>query len=162
LNNENTIWGDLIPTNVYENDNEKIVYSNFTKKTGFLDLIISLCDINDINYFTRENQKKWFSEKYKFEEDLVNEPNYKNQIYIIYLLKVNKLLGLSEWDWYGDRFNFGRWSHYSNCESFFTHNGIFQMIKTNFAENSQYIFDFHYKKLTSESVFTALQNWSKN
>lgn len=162
LENEDTIWGDLIPTNVYEIDNEKIVYSNFTKKTGFLDLIKSLCDINDINNFSQENQKKWFLDKYKFEEDLVNEPNYKNQIYIIYILKVNKLLGLSEWDWYGDRFNFGRYSHYSNCESFFTHKGIFQMIKTNFAENSQYIFDFHYKKLTSESVFTALQNWSKN
>ena len=73
---------------------------------------------------------------------------------------MNKLLGLSKWEWSDERFNFGLWSSYPNCQSIFSSGSIFQLIKTNFAENSSYILDFHYKKLTSENVFNALQNWA--
>lgn len=162
LKNENILWGELIPTDVYYNDREKIIYYNFTKKNGFLELIKNLCGITDVNSFVEENQKKWFLNNYKTEEDLVNESNTKKQIYIIYILKYNKLLGLSKWEWSDERFNFGVWSSYSGCKSIFLSRSIFQLIKTNFVENSTYIFDFHYKKLSSENVFNTLQNWSKN
>jgi len=162
LKNENTLWGELIPTDVYYNDREKVICDGFTKKNGFLELIKSLCAVTDVNSFIQENQRKWFDDKYESEEDLVNESNNKNQIYLIYILKYNKLSGLSKWEWSDDRFNFGCWNSYGNCKSIFTNKIIFQMIKTNFAENSNYIFDFHHKKLTSEKVFNALQNWSQN
>lgn len=161
LDNENKFWGELIPTDVYYSDREKIIYYNFTKKNGFLELIKNLCGISDVNSFIQENQKNWFLDNYKSVEDLVNESSMKNQIYIIYILKCNKLLGLSKWEWSDDRFNFGVFSSYPNCQSIFSSESVFQLIKTNFVENSTYILDFHYKKLTGDSVFNALQNWTK-
>ncbi|MDV3752856.1 GmrSD restriction endonuclease domain-containing protein [Elizabethkingia anophelis] len=162
LKNENILWGELIPTNVYFVDRDKIIYqSNFSRKSAFLELIRNLCGISEVNNFIQANQKKWFLNNYKSEEGLINESNTKNQIYVIYILKHNKLLGLSKWDWHYDRFNFGVWNSYSKCSSIFSDKNIFQLIKTNFVDNSNYIFDFHYKKLTSESVFNALQNWTK-
>ena len=161
LDNENKLWGELIPTDVYYSDREKIIYYNFIKKNGFLELIKNLCGISDVNSFIQENQKIWFLDNYKSVEDLVNESSMKNQIYLIYILKCNKLLGLSKWEWCDDRFNFGVWTSYPNCQSIFSSGSVFQLIKTNFAENSTYILDFHFKKLTSESIFNALQIWSK-
>lgn len=161
LKNENLLWGELISTDVYYLEREKVIYYNFTKKKGFLELIKNLCGTNDVNIFVQENQKKWFLNNYKSDEDLENEISTKNQIYVIYILKYNKLLGLSKWEWSDERFNFGVWSSYQNCKSIFSNGAIFQLIKTNFTENSNYILDFHYKKLTSESVFNALQNWAK-
>jgi len=161
LKYENMLWGELIPTDVYYTDREKVMYQyGFTRKNGLLELIRNLYDIKDINSFVQANQKKWFLNNYKSGEDLLNESNAKNQIYIIYILKYNKLLGLSKWEWSDERFNFGLWSSYPNCQSIFSSGSIFQLIKTNFAENSSYILDFHYKKLTSENVFNALQNWA--
>lgn len=162
LKNENTLWGELIPTDVYYDDRDKVIYYNFTRKSGFLELIKNLCEVTDVNSFIQKNQRKWFVDKYKSEEDLVSESNNKNQIYLIYILKYNKLLSLSKWEWSDGRFNFGVWSSYDNCRTIFSDGVIFQLIKTNFVGNSYFIFDFHYKKLTSEKVFNALQHWSKN
>ena len=162
LKNENILWGELIPTDIYYIDRDKIMYRHgFSRKTAFLDFIRSLVGISDHRCFIQGHQKKWLTNRYKSEVDLINESNIKNQIYIIYILKYNKLLGLSKWDWHESRFNFGCWNSYDKCESIFNNKNIFQMITTNFAENSAYILDFHYKKLTSESVFNALQNWTK-
>ena len=163
LKYENLLWGELIPTNVYYVDRDKVIYRySFSRNNDFLQLIKELRGIKDVNSFIKEKQKSWFLDKYKTEEDLKNESNNKNQIYLIYILKYNKLLDLSGWDWFDDRYNFGCWESYNNCESIFVNKTIFQMIKTNFAENSSYIFDFHYKKMTSDIVYNEFQKWIKN
>lgn len=163
LKYENLLWGELIPTNVYYVDRDKVIYRySFSRNNDFLQFIKELRGIKDVNSFIKEKQKSWFLDKYKTEEDLKNESNKKNQIYLIYILKYNKLLDLSGWDWFDDRYNFGCWESYNNCESFFVNKNIFQMIKTNFAENSSYIFDFHHKKMTSDIVYNEFQKWINN
>lgn len=163
LKNKNILKGELIKTDVYYYDRDKFVrYYDFTRKNGFLELIENLYEIIDVRNFVEKSQKHWFLRNYNSEENLVNESNRKNQLYVIYILKHNTLAGMGKWEWSNDRLNFGVWSSYGNCSSIFKDGVIFQLIKTNFVENSNYIFDFHYKKLNSEKVFNALQNWSEN
>ena len=162
LVNEEELWGELIATQVYYTSSQKIAYhKNFTRNPSFLMLLKKLIGISDVESFILKNQKNWLSEKYKSLEDLVKESNVKNQLYVIYILKYNKLLNLAKWNWQ-DRYNFGIWSEYSKCNSIFESENIFQLIKENFTENSTYILDFHFKNLKIEKVYEELQNWINN
>ncbi|MFV0226264.1 DUF262 domain-containing protein [Empedobacter falsenii] len=165
LLNENNLWGELIPTDVYYYDGEKIMYSwLFYKKGGFLNLINDLMVDNNLSIkeFKDKREKGWFTNNYSNFQTLENESDKKNQLYIIYILKTHQFFKLAKWDWSDDRFNFGVWPDYPSCNTVFNNGFIYQMIKSNFVDNRSFIFDFHYKKLTSENVFDKLVEWAKN
>lgn len=165
LENENNLKGELIPTNVYFRDNDKVIRkSDFYKQSGFLELIKKLyrTPSTDLNTFIITNQKNWLENRYTNENVLQNESDAQNQLYIIYILKFNQLLKMSKHFWDDGRFNFGVWSSFGNRRTIFNNNFIYQLIKSKFVANSDYIFDFHSKKINSKDVFDALENWSKN
>lgn len=165
LKDENNLKGELIPTNAYFRDNEKVIRkSDFYKQSGFLELLKKLYKnpSTDLNTFILTNQKNWFENRYANENDLQSESDAQNQLYIIYILKYNLLLKMSKHFWEDGRFNFGVWSSYGNRRTVFSNNVIYQLIKSKFVANSEYIFDFHSKNINSKDVFDALKNWSKN
>ncbi|KIQ22465.1 hypothetical protein RT99_09865 [Flavobacterium sp. MEB061] len=165
LKYEHILKGELIPTNAYFRDNDKVIRkSDFYKQSGFLELIKKLYQFSnpDMDSFIQINQKNWFIDRYENESALLDELNAQNQLYIIYILKYNQVLGMSKHFWENGRFNFGVWSSYGNCKTIFNNKVIYQLIKSKFVANSEYIFDFHSKKTNLKDVFAALENWSKN
>jgi hypothetical protein len=142
--NEEEFWGDLLHTDVYlVKDNNRLIFINaWAFSNGFLRLILHLKDsmtssnIFSIIGFTDEIEKK-FILKYKGTQEIEDEEDKQNQLYLLYILH-KKIL--KEWNW-RDNFNFGAYKtdDYPDQFCIFHTGSIFQKFDRQWRYNVGYV-----------------------
>lgn len=158
IDNEELIWGNLLNTDTY-NDNWDRVECDFLwyKKQGFLQLISERIDTT---YTLQEfciNQQKKFVKRYSSSLVMHEEESSKAQLYIYYIISTNKIIN-SEiiWSWDGD--NFGKFDNYKGYKSLFSSQKIYQHYSNAFRENENKILKIQQTKY--RTALEKLIEWS--
>ncbi len=122
---KNKIWGDLLPTSVY-NETDRVDYVNEWHLTeDFLNFVRKRNDGEAIhlNDFLIKNRKEFIVTNYQLKDEIESETSLKKQLYIYYILHSNLL---SQWNWNG-KYKFGFYnSILGNEKSLFKNQKIFQ------------------------------------
>ena len=165
IKNEDEMWGHLLNTHVYIEESDRVtLQGNWYLENGFLKLVMDRKEnINyDLNDFLIRNEKS-FIKNYTNTEELKEETNPKNQIYIYYIL--HKRL-LKKWSW--SKWNFGIYEEddYPEYTSLFNEKYIYQQYKWQWRYNVGYVendgiwiqnnFD------DSRDYFEELINWANS
>lgn len=137
MNKEEEIWGDLLTTSVYvENDDRLFAIGNWHLDNGFLHFVIKR--------MKRQNEplvdflisvEKEFIKSYKNIDDLIKDESVRSQVYIYYIL--HKRL-LNKWNW--SKWNFGIYGgdEYPGVTSLFTTKYVFQFYNSQWRYNVGY------------------------
>jgi uncharacterized protein with ParB-like and HNH nuclease domain len=165
INNEEEIWGDLLITSVYVEDDDRLyAIGNWHLDSGFLQFVLERMKrqkekLNDILV----SKEKYFVKCYKDIDDLASEESVKDQVYIYYIL--HKRL-LNKWNW--SKWNFGVYNgnDYPDSASLFITKYIYQFY------NSQWRYNVGYESGTGiwiqdnfdakRDYFKDLINWANN
>lgn len=161
LDNEVKIWGNLLHTDTYQDNGDRVVYLwNWYKLSGFLKLVSDRSNSSKSLDEFLISQQKQFIKKYKIVEDLENEPLSKNQLFIYYIICTNKILkNQALWDWkYG--YNFGKYLSYAHFKSIFKNSNIYQLYNEAFRENEQKILSI--QNANHRGVLKTLFEWAYN
>ena len=163
--NEETIWGNLINSDVYTSYGDRVLFVekyNFSK--GLLGYLFNRYQSGDIllDEFILNLQKAFILNYTSFEE-FASEADPKKQLYIFYIIQSNEISKkVGKWYWSG-RYNFGIWSNgYPGHNNMFSNRNVYQLINRKFTENSSNILDIHKKKVQIEPLYADLINWAKN
>jgi len=139
-NNYEQILGDLLPTDVYiENDYGAYKNGNWYKSKDFLSLIREIYEKDnfDIPQYLTLKRKNFIKQYYSTTEDIKRESSIKRQLYLYFIIHSN-ILDL-KWDWKYKRFNFGAYSYVKNGErSIFENLKIFQLYDRQWRYNKGY------------------------
>jgi hypothetical protein len=164
INNEEEIWGDLLVTSVYvENDGRLNAIGNWHLNNEFLHFVLErmIRQKEKLDDFLI-SKEKYFVNTYKDIDDLASEESVKYQVYIYYIL--HKRL-LNKWNW--SKWNFGIYdgNEYPNTKSLFSTKNIYQFY------NSQWRYNVGYESGTGiwiqdnfdakRKYFQELINWAK-
>jgi hypothetical protein len=165
INNEEEVWGDLLVTSVYvENDDRLYAIGNWHLNSGFLLFVLERMKRRNeqLNDFLISKEKE-FINSYKGIEDLASEESVKDQVYIYYIL--HKRI-IDKWNW--SKWNFGIYdgNDYPDSASLFITKYIYQFY------NSQWRYNVGYESGTGiwiqdnfdskRNYFQELINWANN
>ncbi len=155
INQEDEIWGDLLDTTVYLEDNDRIyAQANWHLNSGFLKMVFERKDKSSENLIDFLIAKeKAFVLHYSGEKEIENEMNSQKQLYLYYIL--HKRI-LKKWNW--SKWNFGIYNgeDYPNASSLFIHGLIYQLY------NSQWRYNIGYSEkdgIWLQDNFDAKQNY---
>jgi uncharacterized protein with ParB-like and HNH nuclease domain len=162
LENQVSIWGNLIHTDVYYDHYDRVGWHNdWYKRSGFLNLVEKKAFSKvSLEEFTINYQKE-FIRKYLSLEDIEKENSPKNQLYIYYILGTNNIMkGIPIWHWNG--YNFGKWNSYFGFQSLFNsdeNKSIYQLYTAAFAGNESKILSVQKSKF--KKSLELIINWAK-
>lgn len=164
IQNEEEIWGNLITTQVYRMESDKVyAEGKWHINSGFLKYVYRryLRTSEILVDFLISDEKK-FVIRYKDKQQMFKETNSKKQLYIYYIL--HKRI-LNKWNW--SKWNFGKYSgdDYPNTSSLFSEKFIYQFY------NSQWRYNVGYESGTGiwiqdnfdskRNYLQELMNWAK-
>ncbi|MFN8274773.1 MAG: DUF262 domain-containing protein [Flavobacteriaceae bacterium] len=163
LEKKSYIWGNLIATNVYNENFDRINYTyGWHKKEDFLELVSArqlLLEIG-LKEFLIQMQKS-FVRNYNTVDEVKNETSFKKQIYLYYILQFNDLIkNAPKWEW-GFGWNFGAYSNFAGYQSLFQNKIIFQFFDVQFRENEAKLLWIHKHLSNKNQIVEKLLNWSK-
>jgi len=165
INHENEIWGELLITSVYFEENDRIyAVGNWHLTEGFLNFCLERKRkfSNSLTDFLI-NREKRFILKYHDETEIENVKNPKKQLYIYYIL--HKRL-LNNWNWSKWNFGFYDGDDYPKVSTIFIRNLIYQFYNSQWRYNIGYYerngiwLQDNYKK--NRNYISELINWAKS
>ena len=157
----NKIWGDLLPTGVYDENEHRVYYdSKWYRSDDFLDFTFdrNLVANLSLDEFLIQKRKN-FIKRYSDTKMLREETSFKYQLYIYYILHQNIL---NQWKWNGWNFGVYYQDEAPNAVSLFNNNRIYQFYKTQWRYNVGYTngiwLQDHY--VSKKKYFGRLLNWA--
>jgi hypothetical protein len=137
INQENEMWGNLLPTNVYVEESYRVTLQGiWYLKSGFLRLVLDRKDNSTISLSDfLVSIEKSFILNYSIDE-LKEETSPQNQLYIYYIL--HKRI-IKKWSW--SKWNFGIYEgdDYPEYNSLFNEKHIYQQYKWQWRYNVGYV-----------------------
>lgn len=133
---EEAIWGDLLPSNMYTVEGDRIWCAmNWHKNTGFMDMVCERYQDSAIplTKFLEKRQKD-FLLSYDSGDAIRAEEQHKKQLYLYYIL--TQFLG-KKWVW-DKKWNFGIYSHHEKHTSLFHTDYIYERYNAQWRYNVGY------------------------
>ncbi len=161
IKHEDLCWGNLINTDAYNDNWDRIEYDySWYKKDGLKKFITKRVDSKmTIGEFCIKEQKE-FIKNYSSLVEIQEEESSKNQLYIYYILMSNNILNSKiNWNW-DDGDNFGKFENFDGYKSFFNNSKIFQHYKNAFRENENKIIKIQQSKYKTR--LGKLLEWANN
>jgi uncharacterized protein with ParB-like and HNH nuclease domain len=162
IENEDTIWGDLLGSQVYINHWDRVCYSgDWYKKEDFLNFTEERLKNNGLElpeFLVK--MRKIFISQYEGVEELKIEASAKKQLYIYYIAQLELLNNNIGW-WENERWNFGMHSSYKGFSSLFDKGYIFQSINNQFRDLDYRILYIHQPKIHKKISLEALMAWAR-
>lgn len=133
------VWGDLLPTDMYVEQNDRVIEGRFyPKNINFLRLVLNRTENKGISLleFAISLEKQFIAKYNMNKEEIRNELSSKNQLYFYYILH-NRIL--KSWQW-NDKWNFGAYdgANYPKYKSVFDNGKIYQFYGSQWRYNMGY------------------------
>lgn len=137
INLEYEVWGDLLITSVYVQENDRLYAAgNWYLNSEFLQLVMErkLKHAESLNHFLTSKEKDFINNYSDFDE-MVHEESIKRQIYLYYIL--HKRI-LNKWNW--SKWNFGIYDgdDYPDASSLFANRHVYQFYNAQWRYNVGY------------------------
>ena len=157
------IWGDLLPLNVYQEIESRVIWlkKDWHISEDFLNLTVDWCKSKcTLNEFLISRRKKFIKE-YKSIDELKNESSYKKQLYIYFILHSN-ILKNWKWNWNDGR-NFGIIEQSNDTKSLFENKKIYQIYNKQWRYSSGYDPNYGIRiqnEKPNSNIFEDLIKWA--
>lgn len=130
IHSEEEIWGDLLPTGVYHENEHRVYYDQkWYKSDDFLSFTEDrkLAKGLTLDEFLIHKRKDFIKQRYLNADNLRAETTLKYQLYLYYILHQNIL---NQWRWNGRNFGVYYQEEVPDAVSLFNNNRIYQYYKT--------------------------------